>query len=690
MEDQEWVETTRDQIGRLNCYLDQEGMERLLSLYLLEDDHQQKLSIKNDIEAILGSYAPYLFFSKKPMLPSPTPEESAGEITLGTVMQGDKNAHLFSVSLRDIQKHTAIFSSTGMGKTTLTINILLQLLNSPNPIPWLYIDFKRDMRHLRKDSIWVFRWNWLKINPLQPPKGVSTHQWMQIVADTCAHCFGWFHASENYLMDFMHELYQSYKGEGYPTLQELYERIAKTKERSRKRMDYFDVVMNRIKSLLIVLGGVVDCRVGFPIEDMLNYPVVIELDGLRRDEQNLLVELLLAYIFTYRIANGHRGDLRHVLVFDEATRVFFKKREWRETTIELGMPFIDTVPQILRDYSEGLVFAAQEPSIISHSVLANANLKMVGFLGEGGDIETLAKSLDLDDEERSAISKLECGEWLVKKSGIKPFLLRSSDYPLEKNVTDEELEERMRPVLSKLNEMVVPIQRAPEHVISIKPKIPQLSKDAERLLFNVNVHPFRGLSTRYKMLGLSGRRAETAKNELIQKRLVEEVSVVLGSHRPVKFLVISELGLHYLRKAEQKTSLWHYIGHVSFEHRLYQVLIAYSFRNAGHQAFIEKNLGDGRRLDVLVILDNKRIGVEVELNPNIDLRKILKSMKELDELAILCKDQSVLEKVRETIDRVVYPSLRRKIRLHLANEYLASLKGNIRAYKDGNKSNYPK
>lgn len=564
----------------------------------------------------------------------------------------------------------------------------MQLLKRKDPIPWLYFDFKQDLRHVREESIWILRWNWLRINPLQPPNGVSIEQWMQIVADTCAHCFGWFHGSENYLLEFMQKLYELYKGEGYPTLQELHKLMTETEERSRKRLEYFDVVMNRIKSLLIVLKDVINCRVGFPIEELLEHPVVIELDGLRRDEQNFLVELMLAYIFAYRLASGHRGKSHlHLLVFDEATRIFYRKREWRETTIELGMPFIDIVPQILRDYSEGMLFTAQEPSLISHSVLANTNLKMIGFLGEGEDIERIEQSLDLNEEERSAISKLECGEWLVSKHGLKPFLLRSYDYQIEKNVTDEELEKRMLPVLLKLGENVLP--KIPLNQTCIKKQeLPNLSKDAEKFLFNVNSHPFKGLSGHYAMLGFSGRRAETTKNELIQKGLVKEVSVTFGSHRPSKFLVVTDLGLRYLKNAKQETKLWEYIGNVSFEHRLYQVLIAYSFKNAGHKAFIEKDMGEDRRLDVLAIQDNKKIGIEIELNQNIDLNKILRSLKELDELKIICADQTTVQTIKEKIERFVYPNLRRKISIHSVKDYLLELKNNLTANKDGKKSDY--
>jgi hypothetical protein len=684
LEDQEWVETTRDLVARLNCYLNQKSMERLLSLYLLEEDPQQRQNIKSEIETILGNYAPYLFFSDKPMLPSPTLEECAGEITLGNVIQGEREIRPFSISLRDINKHIAIFASTGSGKTTLMINILRQLLD--RSIPWLCFDFKQDLRHLTQNyPIKVLRWNWLRINPLKPPKGVDIQQWMMIIADIFAHIFGWFHASENYLLQYMNKLYEKKKGKGYPTFREVYELMDSTEEKSRRFSEYRDVCRNRLASMLIVLKDVIDCEYGFPVEELLNYPVVIELDGLRRDEANFLLEFFLVYIFTYRLANGHRGKIHHLICFDEATRIFFKKRQWKETTVELGQPFIEQVPQIIRDYSEGLIFAAQEPSIISHSVMANSNLKLVGFLGDGEDIETIERSLDLDEEERSAISKLEVGEWLVKKAGMKPFILKSSDFPLEKNVTDEELKQRMQPFLSRLQEMSKPRTQVPvENADQVEPearkirlKMPDLSKDAKALLTDVCEHPFRGLSTRYKLLNFSGRRAESAKTELIQKSLVKEVSIKFGSYRPVAYLVLTNLGLKFLKNAKKETTLWEHVGRVGFEHRLYQVLITYAFRNAGHQAFIEKVV-NGKRLDLLVLKENRKIGIELELDSNVELESMLKSLEEVDELIILCNNITNLKAIKEALRKSVVGDGLRKINFHLVNEYLSKLRRNIK------------
>jgi hypothetical protein len=66
--------------------------------------------------------------------------------------------------LEDLQ-HAGIFAATYSGKTTLIASILTQL-----KIPWIAFDRKRDLRALcRKYNIKVLRWEWMKINPLQPP-----------------------------------------------------------------------------------------------------------------------------------------------------------------------------------------------------------------------------------------------------------------------------------------------------------------------------------------------------------------------------------------------------------------------------------------------------------------------------------------------------------------------------------------
>jgi DNA helicase HerA-like ATPase len=256
--------------------------------------------------------------------------------------------------------------------------------------------------------------------------------------------------------------------------------------------------------MLLVMGDVLDTETSFPIHELLNENVVIELDGLRRDEANFLVEHFLAYIFCYRLANGERGEISHLNVFDEASRYFFKGRQFRETSTELGISFLDTVPQIIRDYKEGLLAAAQEPSLISHSLMSNLRTKIVGYLSEGQDIDAICDSLNLDDEDRQELGKLgERGYWIVKRAGEEPLVVRTDDFPIAKDMTDEELQERMDGFvqhLIELSKQAAPVVRHEKIVEEPKIVAPGLSADAWNVLVNVCEHPFFGIRSRCESL----------------------------------------------------------------------------------------------------------------------------------------------------------------------------------------------
>jgi hypothetical protein len=610
-----------------------------LTVDALLDGNSNPESLR-DLNEFVGFYADQIILSKKAAFY--VPEIPRGEIEIGKVVQSDRIHGDFELSLDDLQ-HAGIFTATGFGKTTLIATILTQLMKLPDPIPWMAFDFKRDLRGLsRTYNVKVLRWNWLKINPLQPPPGVELTQWMTFLADIMAHVFGWFHASENYLMEFMQRAYDS-KTDGYPTFRLLYDMVATNEESGRRYSEYREVVLNRLGSMLIVLNDVVSTESSFPVEKLLEQNVVIELDGLRRDEGNFLVEYFLAYIFAYRLAHSHRGKIAHLDVFDEASRFFFKGKQFGETRQELGLSFLETVPQIIRDYKEGLLCAAQEPSLITHSLMSNLRTKFVGYLSEGEDIEAIATSLNLTDDEKEELAKIgERGYWLVKMAGNKPFVVKSEDFPILKDMSDEELRQRMNGFISELDAStkVTPLPRKP---VLETPKVipPQLSPDAWNVLVNVCEHPFMGIRSRCYRLKMSGRRIETAVGELVKGQLVITMPISLGSFRPVKFLMLSNQALELLRNLGHEVSLWQKIGNVGFEHSLYQVLIAYSLRKKGYEATIEKKLASGRRLDVYCNDGKRKTGIEIELTTT-NIEEKVEGIDELDSLVILVKDDESL------------------------------------------------
>ncbi|RLE65663.1 MAG: hypothetical protein DRJ38_03445 [Thermoprotei archaeon] len=62
--------------------------------------------------------------------------------------------------------------------------------------------------------------------------------------------------------------------------------------------------------------------------------------------------------------------------------------------------------------------------------------------------------------------------------------------------------------------------------------------------------------------------------------------------------------------------------------------------------------------------------------------------QELDELIIICKDLEVLNELESRIGEVAYRSVKSKIRVYTARQYLQELRSNLISRKGGKKSNY--
>lgn len=637
--EKEWIQEVRETVGKLP--LDRDAVNQLLYVYAIENNERER--IKEEIDELVSAFSDELLLSEKPLLEAPSRLEAGGEIEIGRVFQGEKVLWNFGVSREELNQHMLITARSGAGKTTLIIRIITRLI--AKGIPFLVFDFKQDYRHLiRRYPLVVIRWSDLRINPLEPPPGVGFREWKQQFLNLFGHVEGIWKGSTQYLLEAMDK---AYGRKGIPTMEDVYNAIRGSNESTRKLQEYASVVETRLYGLLSKLGETINNeRTLMDLERLLELPVVIELDGLGREEANILVLFFFYWIYAYRKARRQRGKLLHVLIIDEAKRVFTGSEAYSQTTAEYsGIPPADLVCDEVRDFGEGIIASDQEPTKLSNSLKANTYTKLTGFLGNGRDIDDMAEAMDLNDEEREAITKLERGEWLVKLAGryTKPFLMRSEDFQLKKDVSDEELKASMEPRLQKLYRKF-PKSRQKEDTANL-----ELSEDAWLLLKNVNAHPFNGILSRVNDLHLSARKVEKAKQELIDEDLVKEVKISLG-RRPTSFLALTDRAIKFLETQGMDTSLWRRIGHVGFQHTLYQVLIRWGFKKLGYDARVEAKLTEGRRIDVLAVGD-RRIGVEVELNPNVDLRHKLEGIESLDELYIVTS-RELFHEVRERLEDV--------------------------------------
>ncbi|MBI2185454.1 MAG: hypothetical protein HYU39_10925 [Thaumarchaeota archaeon] len=371
---------------------------------------------------------------------------------------------------------------------------------------------------------------------------------------------------------------------------------------------------------------------------------------------------------------SQRGEtLRHVTIIDEAHYVFDAGIQWRQTSVEMGQPTINLFHTQFRDFGESLIITSQVPSQILHSVHANTLVKIVGNLGDAEDIKFIANSMGLTQEQQSNIHKLKRGQWYcrINDDYTEVFLLKTSDHPASKikDVSDDEVETILKRELPKLFET----PRQPEIVID-----DSLSGDALNLLLSVGKNPRRIFRNHMKAMGISGRRIERAKNELLGNGLVIEANVKLGNYRPVLYLVPTEKAIELLKNVADITLLKK-IGNVGIEHLVYQDIVAEGYALSGYAVFTEHNAGN-RRYDVYAVANEKTIGIEIELSTENIHEKIQNS--DVDELVFVFKDKQTLERIRATVSPIE-SSLLKKVRFTVIDDYMRIVKNKIAAEQQG-------
>ena len=664
----EWIKETIEWAGK-TPYVSKDLIDRLLLAYTLENDEKEK--VKQEIDSLIDEFSYQVFLSKKPLLECPTREEAFGEIELGRVMQGDRLLWIFGLTREELNQDLLITGRSGCGKTTLIVQIIKELLREN--IPFLVFDYKLDYRALVRVYPQILVLNWkehLRVNPLEPPPGVSFQEWKQQFLNIFGHVHGVWHGSTQYLLEAIDKAYE--EKSAIPTIEEVYKKVVEANETTRKMQEYASVIETRLYGLLSKLKETINNRETLlDLEKLLEMPVVLELHGLGRDESTLIALWMFYWIYAYRRAKGIRGKLLHVLIIDEAKRIFTASEQYSQTTTEYsGIPPADLICDEIRDFGEGIIASDQEPTKLSNSLKANTYTKIAGFLGNGKDINDIAEAMDLNEEERDAITKLERGEWLVKLAGryTKPFMIKTEDFPLKKDVSDEEIKQRMKPVLEK-------IRKHPEEAKAVKSERVFLSDDAFRLLLNVNERPFNGIAARQKELGISATRLEKAKQELITKGFVQQLELALGGRRPTAFLVLTQEGISFLESRGIDTRLWAYIGHVGFEHMLYQTLIRWYLQKLGYDAHLEVTLGN-RRFDVLASNGKRKLAFEIELDASANVKQKLEGIEAIDRLYIVTR-KNLFYAIKSKINPIP-----QKVRLYSIEVLLEKLRYSVKKYSE--------
>lgn len=212
------------------------------------------------------------------------------------------------------------------------------------------------------------------------------------------------------------------------------------------KSDYGVSLVGALKSRLNSLsrgakGMLLNQKLSLPIETLLTRPCVIELESFAdNDEKAFIMALLLSRIYEFR-AGKLSGNLKHVLVIEEAHRLLSKPPQAGEysgnsrgKSVEV---FSDMLAEI-RAYGQGIVIADQIPAKLIPDVIKNTDIKIVHRLMAKEDRESVGSAMNLTDKQINDLNRATPGLATVSFDGLNSAIrVQVRNVPLHTDVVPE-------------------------------------------------------------------------------------------------------------------------------------------------------------------------------------------------------------------------------------------------------------
>ena len=404
-------------------------------------------------------------------------EKGKETLTIGNYIdEPGKQETEAELSLQQFAKHGLIVGVPGSGKTTAMFHILYQLWNrrKEERIPFIVLEpAKTEYRALKKlelfkDDMLVFTLgdegvSPFRFNPMEVLPGIKIESHISKLQACFVGAFDMFDPLPIFLEQAIRKTYLEkgwYEdsrggdpGLETPTLSDLCRNaeyiVANSGFDDRLRSDFQSSLLERLNSLRRgSKGRMLDTKNSIPMEDLMNRPIVLELDSLNGDEKSLLMMFLLSYVYEYcKVQRRSGSSLKHMLIVEEAHNLIpsqFNGSDQRanpkEKTIEL---FVNMLAE-MRALGQGILIADQLPTAIAPQAVKQTNVKLLMRITAKDDREEIGNTMDLNEEQMHQVVNFKTGDAYLyhegedRVRGIKLPNFKGIQH-LEEPPTEEEL-----------------------------------------------------------------------------------------------------------------------------------------------------------------------------------------------------------------------------------------------------------
>jgi len=408
---------------------------------------------------------------------------SEGNMIFGTLISHDSSNIAIGCPDNAFTKHALIVGTPGSGKTTFSVNILLQFVK--RGIPFLAIEPTKAEYRAMIDTIpdvQIFTpgnnsVSPFIINPFIPPKGITIEQYIPSLASAFKAAFSMPSPLDIIFLRAIRACYSengwkdySKHGDNDVVVFGLYEFIL-TFKRIIAESDYSGEVKGNLQSagvfrlmnLIEQNSNIFDTIHTVPIEDMLRKPTILELNSIDNAEQKALIMALLLINIGVYTKNNQLGDgkLKNIILIDEAHVLLGGGSSANQDGADSQGATIKSLQDMIaeiRSYGTGIIIADQSPTKVSREVVANTDIKVTFRLVQSSEKELIADSTNMDKNTSQMLSRLKAGEAYVYYSRLEnPQLIMTEDIRekdgIRLNVPNEEIAQRMNYWESRKNSL---------------------------------------------------------------------------------------------------------------------------------------------------------------------------------------------------------------------------------------------
>ena len=160
-----------------------------------------------------------------------------------------------------------------------------------------------------------------------------------------------------------------------------------------------------------------------PTREILSQNTTIQFDGLDTlPDKCFFANALLLNLNEALRQEPADGNLRHVLILDEAHNFFLKVPEDQNSSSAAVSQYFGNLLSEIRANGCGLIIADQRPDILNPSVIENTAVKVLHALEDSDDIKAAAGALGLSDHQKDLFHSLPPGRAIVSVRGQRPVV----------------------------------------------------------------------------------------------------------------------------------------------------------------------------------------------------------------------------------------------------------------------------